>query len=307
MRIVLIIILPILFFLACNSESGSEKSTKKKKTTQEVIQQDFEDRLAQKILAVEVPNEIFYCEEKVLTDLDDVNERLDRELLVNSYWHSNSIQLFKIANRYFPEIEKILKEEGVPADLKFVALAESGLRNVVSPSGAKGMWQFLKGTAKDYDLEVSNTVDERYNLEKATRAAARYLKDAHDDLGSWTLATAAYNIGKPRLKRIIEQQREDNYYNLYLNEETSRYVFRIVALKEIFSNPDKYGFDLNEADLYQPYNTREVVVDSTIKDLALFANNQGVSYKTLKILNPWLRDTELKNRSGKKYLIKLPN
>lgn len=304
MRIFVSVLLITALLSAC---SNFDSNSSKPKTVKEVIQKDIEDRLAQKILAVEIPGEISFCGEKVLTDVVDVTERLDRELLVNSYWHSNSIQLFKIANRYFPEIERILKEEGVPEDLKFVALAESGLRNVVSPSGARGTWQFLKGTAKDYDLEVSSTVDERYNLEKATRAAARYLKNSYEDLGSWTLATASYNIGKPRLKRIMEQQREDNYYHLYLNEETSRYVFRIVALKEIFAHPEKYGFNLKAADLYQPYDTKEVMIDTTINDLALFANQQGITYKALKILNPWLRDTKLRNRSGKEYLIKLPN
>lgn len=294
----------IFLFAACDN---TPKEKKKAKSTQEIIQEEVDNRLAQKIGAIDVPESLFYCGEKVLTNLDDVKERLDRELLVNSYWHSNSIQLFKIANRYFPTIEKILKEEGVPEDLKYIALAESGLRNAVSPSGAHGTWQFLKGTAKDYGLEVSSTVDERYNLEKATVAAARYLKDAYEDLGSWTLATASYNIGRPRLKRIIAQQNESNYYDLYLNEETSRYLLRIVALKEIFSNSEKYGFNLIETDLYEPYSTKTIEIDTSISNLADFANAQGINYKTLKILNPWLRDTNLKNRSGKKYLLKLPN
>lgn len=298
-------LLSILIF-SCTNNNTAVKKQDEKSEIKEIIQKDAEDRLAQKILAVTVPGEVFYCNERVQTEFDDVKERLDRELLVNSYWHSNSIQLFKIANRYFPLIEEVLKEEGVPEDLKFVALTESGLKNVVSPMGAEGPWQFLKGTAKEYGLEVSKTVDERYHLEKATRAAARYLKKAKVDLGSWTLATASYNIGKPRLKRILEQQKQDNYYSLYLNEETARYVFRIVALKEIFTHPKKYGFNLDEEDLYLPYKTKTVMVDSTIDDLVNFALEQNTDYKTLKILNPWLRDTKLKDKSGKEYIIKLP-
>ncbi|MEX2588676.1 MAG: lytic transglycosylase domain-containing protein [Chitinophagales bacterium] len=295
----------LLFLVSCYNTP--EKSGDKSSKVQEIINKDIENRLAQKIMAVEVPGEIYFCNERVHTEFDDVKERLDRELLVNSYWHSNSIQLFKIANRYFPLIEKVLEEEGVPPDLKFVALTESGLKNVVSPRGAEGSWQFLKGTAKEYGLEVSSTVDERYHLEKSTRAAAAYLREAYEDLGSWTLATAAYNIGRPRLKRILKQQKEDNYYALYLNEETARYVFRIVALKEIFTNPEKYGFNLDAADLYQPFQTRSVLIDTSINNLVDFAIGQGINYKTLKILNPWLRDTELKNRSGKEYFIKLPH
>lgn len=298
--------LAALMVLLLLASCGQENGTDQKKSTKEIIQKNMEDQLAQKILAVEIPEEPYYCGEKVLIEIQNVKERLDRELLVNSYWHSNSIQLFKIANRYFPIIEKILEEEGVPKDLRFIALAESGLRNVVSPRGAAGPWQFLKNTAREYDMEVSSTVDERYHLEIATRAAANYLKKAKEDLGSWTLATASYNIGKARLKRIIEQQKQDNYYHLYLNEETSRYVLRIVAMKELFTHPEKYGFDLESADLYQPYDTREVLVDTTVSDLADFAAQQNITYQKLKILNPWLRDTKLRNRSNKEYLIKLP-
>ena len=272
---------------------------------------DTNDRYSSKLLpstkAIKPPLSIDFAGEEVPLELFDVIERLDRELLVNTYWHSNSLQLFKLAARWFPTIEKILKEEGLPDDFKYMALAESGLRNVISSRDAVGMWQFLKSTGREYGLEISRTVDERYHIEKSTRAACKYLKESHEDLGDWTLAAASYNIGKPRLKRLLKNQGVNSYYDLYLNEETERYIFRIVALKAIFSDPEKYGFDLNEEDLYEPIQYCTEIIDHPIKDLAKFATDNGTNYKTLKLLNPWLRDTRLNNSSRKIYNIKLPS
>lgn len=262
--------------------------------------------VAQKVLAIEVPHEMDLAGEPVPLDAFDVKERMDREMLVNTYWHSNSLQLFKLASRSFPVIEPILKEQGVPDDFKYLALAESGLRDVVSPANAAGVWQFLKHTARDYGLQVDGEVDERYHLEKATVAACKYLKDAKDDLGSWTLAAASYNSGKPRIKGLMETQKVTSYYNLYLSEETSRYVFRILALKELFNNPERYGFYLDSTDLYKPLEYQVVTVDSSITDLPTWAIEQGTNYKTMKLMNSWLREPYLNNKSGRTYEIKVP-
>lgn len=262
--------------------------------------------VAQKVLAIKLPDNMSFAGEKMPVEDFDVHERLDRELLVNTYWHSNSLQLFKLAERSFPTIEAILKAEGVPDDFKYLALAESGLRDVVSPANACGVWQFLKGTGKEYGLEVNSVVDERYHLEKATLAACKYLKDAKEELGSWTLAAAAYNAGKPRIKSLMGEQHVDNYYDLYLTTETARYVFRIVALKELFNNPERYGFYLEKDDLYSPIQTRSVTIDTTVNDLPKFAIDHNTNYKTLKLLNPWLRQPYLTNTSGKTYEIKVP-
>lgn len=259
-----------------------------------------------KILPVKLPKYVDFAGEVVPLDIFDVRERLDREMNVNAYWHSNSLSMFKLKNRTFPIIEKILKEEGVPDDFKYLALAESGLRNVVSPSKATGIWQFMEGTGKNFGLQVTEEVDERYHLEKSTRAACKYLKKTKEEFGSWALAAAAYNMGNNGLRKMIENQKMKSYYDLYLNEETSRYVFRIIALKEIFNSPQKYGFYLEQEDLYETIPTRTVTVDSTITDLASFAIEQGSNYKMLKLLNPWLRSDKLTNVNGDKYKIELP-
>jgi hypothetical protein len=214
--------------------------------------------------------------------------------------------MFKRASRWFPVIEPILAEEGVPDDFKYLSVAESGLSNVVSPAKAVGYWQFLQGTAQQYGLEVREGVDERYNIELSTRAACKFLKQGKEKYGSWTMAAAAYNYGQGNLDGQIKRQKEDNYYDLLLNEETARYVFRVSAYKEILSNPGKYGFHFRPGDLYAPYKTITVEVDSTINDIPAFARKNGINYKNLKILNPWLRDNLLSNTKGKVYSIKLP-
>ncbi|GIV33926.1 MAG: murein transglycosylase [Chitinophagales bacterium] len=260
----------------------------------------------QQIVPVEIPAQLDFAGEPVPLDITDVRERLDRELLVNTYWHSNTLQLFKLASRWLSLIEKILQENGIPDDFKYMALAESGFRNVVSPADAVGFWQFLEGAAKDYGLEISVTVDERYDPLLSTLAACRYLNDAYQEFGSWTLAAAAFNMGKKRLKSVLEEQKVTSYYELYLNEETARYVFRVLALKEIFSNPQKYGFFIKPEDLYPPLKYRVVFVDYDIADLAAFAQENKTNYKTLRLLNPWLRKNYLKTQRGKVYQVRLP-
>lgn len=254
----------------------------------------------------EFPSGMDFAGEPVPLENFDTRESLDRELLVNTYWHSQTIQLIKRAHRFFPVIERILAENGIPDDFKYIALAESGLLNVVSPAGAVGFWQFLKGTARDYGLEVNNEVDERYHLEKSTRAACRYIREAHDQFGNWTLVAASFNIGKLGLKKQIEIQREHSYYDLLLGEETERYVFRLLAMKLILNDPGKYGFRIHSGDLYPRIDTRMVQVDSTVHDFAGFAHHFGTNYKMLKYFNPWLRKPYLTNKAGKTYTIVLP-
>jgi len=260
-----------------------------------------------KIFSLNTPKELKFADEEVPLHILDVSEKLDRELLVNTYWQSQSLLFHKRANRWFPVIEPILKENGVPNDFKYLAVIESGLTNVVSPAGATGYWQFLKHTGREYGLEINDEVDERYHVEKSTEAACRYLKDAYELYGSWTLAAASYNMGMTGLNRQMERQQVYNYYDLLLNEETGRYLFRILALKEILSKPSAYGFHFRPKDLYQPYDVRELTVDTAVENFANFAEQQDINYKILKILNPWLRESFMTNPNQKAYRVKVPS
>jgi len=259
-----------------------------------------------KVYALKLPSNLDFSEEAVPLDQPDIRERLDKELLVNTYWQSNMMLLLKRANKYFPTIEPILEEEGVPDDFKYLAVIESALENVRSPKGAKGFWQIMPGTAKEYGLEVNSNVDERYHIEKSTRVACTYLKKAKERLGSWTLAAASYNRGMYGTDRLLSKQLSDNYYDLLLNSETSRYVFRILAVKEIMSNPRAYGFIFDTEDLYQPIPVRKIGLDTAIGNIAQFAKEQSINYKILKIHNPWLIQNHLNNRSRKYYEISVP-
>lgn len=252
-----------------------------------------------------LPDKISLAGEIVPLSDFEVRERLEREIFVNTFWQSQTILLLKKTKRWFPEIEKILKQQGVPDDFKYLALAESGLSNVVSPSNAAGFWQFLPSTAKQYNLTVNAEVDERYHLEKATVAACKYLKEAYAKFGSWNLVAASYNMGIDGLQKQIDTQKQKNYFALLLNDETSRYVLRILALKEIAGNPSKYGFKLENSDFYKPLKSRTFLVDSTITDIAQFAINQKINYKQLKMLNPWLRQNTLTNKAKEKFEIKI--
>jgi len=252
------------------------------------------------------PSSMDFAGEKTPLHLADVKERFDRELIVNANLHGSMIIIVKRANREFPIIEPILKKYGVPDDFKYLAVAESALTNATSSAGAKGFWQFMPATAKERGMEVTDEVDERYHLVKSTEAACQYLLNAKEKMGSWTLAAASYNGGLTGVNRQISSQGENNYYDLLLTEETYRYVFRILALKEIMQNPVMYGFTFRKEELYTVIPTRKVEVDSSISDLAAFAKQQGINYKILKIHNPWLRDKKLTNTSGKKYEIEIP-
>ena len=241
--------------------------------------------------------------EEVPTFMADVQERLDKEMITNMNYHTNTTLVIKRANKVFPIIEPILKKYGVPDDFKYLAVIESSLVNAVSPAGARGVWQFMPATAKEKGMEVSEEVDERYHLEKSSEAACKYLVVAKEKFGSWTLAAASYNGGMGGISKKLEEQQVGSYYDLLLTEETSRYVFRILALKEIMSQSEKYGFKIPNEALYYNVPTRKIVIDSSITDLAQFAKTQGVNYKILKIHNPWLRDKKLTVTTGKKYEI----
>lgn len=252
------------------------------------------------------PAEVDFAGEATPLYISDVRERFERELLVNANLDATTLLNIKRANRAFPIIEPILAKYGVPDDFKYLAVAESALLNAVSPAGAKGVWQFMENTARENGMEVNSEVDERYHLEKSTEAACKYLLGAKQRFGTWTLAAASYNGGITGVGRQIDIQKVTNYYDLLLTEETARYVFRILALKEIMKNPALYGFDVLPEELYKNLPSKKVEVDSTIVDLADFAKSQGINYKILKIHNPWLRDKKLMNASRKKYAIEIP-
>jgi len=271
-----------------------------------------DDNLEKKIIndynvyALNVPEKLDFAGEALPLNNPDILERMDRELLVNTYWQSNGLLMFKRANKYFPIIEPILERHGIPEDFKYLAVIESGLQNVTSPAGAKGIWQIMKTTGRENGLEINENVDERYNLELATEVACNYLLKAKERFGTWTLAAASYNAGMAGISRRLKDQGVDNYYDLLLGQETGRYIFRIVALKEILNNPDRYGFNFRYKDLYSAVPTYKVEVDTVVTDFVGFAERFGINYKILKLHNPWLREKHLNNKSRKKYLIQIP-
>ena len=260
-----------------------------------------------KIVSVPIPDTLSFAGEAIPLDIFYVREALDRELSVNTYWHSSTLQIIKKAQRWFPMYDSILQANNVPLDFKYLSVIESGLANVTSPAGAKGYWQFMKGTAKDYGLEVNKEVDERYNVEKSTEAACKYLLKSYEKFGNWTLVAAAYNAGNRGISKQIERQKAGSFYDLLLSDETSRYIYRIAALKLIFENPEIYGFYLEEEELYPQIPTHMVEINDEVEDFADFAKLHGINYKILKYFNPWLRQNYLKNRKKKTYKIIIPD
>lgn len=252
------------------------------------------------------PIEANFAGEQTPLQIADVRERFDRELLINANLHSSTLLILKRANRVFPIIEPILAKYEVPDDFKYLAVIESSLTNAVSPAGARGIWQFMPDTGREKGMEINEIVDERYHLAKSTEAACKYLISAKQKFGSWTLAAASYNGGMAGISKKMEEQKVSDYYDLLLTDETSRYVFRIIALKEIMKNPSLFGFNLNKNELYSQIPTKTIVVDTTINDLATFAKSQGINYKILKLHNPWLRDKKLSNASKRKYELEIP-
>lgn len=251
------------------------------------------------------PDTFYLAGERVPLERVDVAESFKRELITNTYLHSSTIQILKKIPRVFPVIEPILKKEGIPDDFKYLAVIESSLNpSAVSPAGAVGLWQLMPGTARELKMEVSRDVDERYDIEKSTHAACAYLKKAYKKFGSWTMAAASYNGGMNMLSRQMKAQKEDNYYDLLLNSETARYVYRLLALKQIIENPTLYDFFVSVK--YEPEPCEEIAVKGNVKSWTDFARQHGISYKTLKRFNPWLRRTSLQNSKHKTYYVRIP-
>ena len=253
-----------------------------------------------------LPDTLKFAGEKVPLDVYYVREGLDREILSNMYWHTNTILNMKRAYRFFPVIEPILKRHNIPDDFKYLCVIESNLMNVTSPAKAQGYWQFIKATGKKYGLEISEEIDMRNSLEASTEAACKFLKALYNQFGSWTLAAAAYNCGENGLQRQLNLQEVDNYYDLRLNSETARYVYRIMAMKLIMQNPQDYGFHLRYKDMYPqlPYRTAELKGQNV--DLYQFAKEHNTTYKMLREMNPWIITNKLTNKANKTYTVRLP-
>jgi membrane-bound lytic murein transglycosylase D len=262
------------------------------------------NQFSKPILNPLVPKNIDFAGEKTPLHIADVYERMDREIITNTNFHTSTTLIIKRANKVFPIIEPILKEYNIPDDFKYLAVAESALINAVSSAGARGVWQFMPQTGKEKGLEINDFVDERYHLEKSTIAACKYLQEAKDKYGNWTLAAASYNAGLHGISKQLDGQNADNYYDLLLNEETSRYVFRILALKQIMENQSMYGYHIK--DKYSKIESKTIEVNYSIDNLATFAKENNINYKILKIHNPWLRDKSLPNKTGKTYYLEIP-
>ncbi len=258
-----------------------------------------------KITQLPIPDSAYIFGERVPLENFDTRESLEREILVNVYWQSNTSQFIKKADRYFPIIDSILTKNGITLDFKYLAVAESGLRNVVSPASAAGLWQFLEKTGRECGLEVNQYIDERYHLEKSTEAACKYLKKAYEKFNNWSLVAASYNIGVVGIQKQLNYQYIDSYWDLYTNQETGRYVFRILALKLIMENPEDYGFYYKPEEKYPTYSYKTITIDTTISDVAAFVNSHGSNYKMMKELNPWIRSKSIPNEKRKSYTIKL--
>ncbi len=259
-----------------------------------------------RIVIPEVPQHLEIFGEPVPLYNFEVYERVEREFIVNTYWHSVTILTLKRANRWFPVIEPILEKNNIPDDFKYLCVTESTLLNVTSPKNAVGFWQFKKDAAKQHGLEINKEVDERYSVEKSTEAACKYFNEAYKKFHNWTLVAASYNMGITGIADQLRRQKTHNYYNIVLGEETSRYVPRIIAAKIMMQNPKKYGFDIKPEQLHKPFETTDVIVNGKVKDWADFAKSYGINYKILKLYNPWLRESYLTNKRKKKYHIKIP-
>ncbi|MCB0696427.1 MAG: lytic transglycosylase domain-containing protein [Chitinophagaceae bacterium] len=273
---------------------------------EEVVEVKKNRKLQYKWFVPDLPEQISFAGEPVPLQKWDVRELLQEEILGNSYRHSHTMQILLRSTRYFPVIEQRLRANGVPDDFKYLCVAESSLTPARSPAGARGFWQFMDGTAPRYGLELDKEVDERYHLEKATDAACQYLKEAYAKFGSWTAAAASYNCGVAGYSRNADYQKQDNYYDVLLPDETMHYLFRILAFKYIMTNPEQLGFNIQRDEAYRPIPVRKVTVTESIPDLASFAMYNGTNYRMLKLLNPWLRDQSLTISKGNSYVIDLP-
>lgn len=253
-----------------------------------------------------LPEDITFAGERVPLENFDTRESLEREILTNAYRHSSTILIIKKANRFNPVIEKILAKNNIPDDFKYLVAAESEYNMVVSPAGATGFWQIMPATGKEEGLEINTVVDERYNIEKSTQFACDFFRKSYEKYGSWTMAAASYNGGRAGLDLQVEIQKQHNYYDLLLNDETARYIFRVIAYKLIIENPSAYGFSINRDDLYPEIKYTEVKVDTSVSDFSQFASKFNTNYKFIKYLNPWLRKPYLTAKPHKEYTIKIP-
>jgi hypothetical protein len=285
----------IMFFALC-SFTSAEKNERECSS------------IKQNISSFAIPDSIKFADENVPLSRFDLRERFDREISVIAYQHSFTLLSLKRANRYFPIIEPILKKNGVPTDFKYLALIESNFSNrVVSPAKAAGFWQLMPATAQELGLEVTDEVDERYDIEKSTEAACRYFKRAYAKFADWVVVAASYNAGMGRLSEELQKQQQTKFYDLWMNDETSRYVFRLLAMKAFLAEPQKYGYYLKKDEFYPTVRCTELQVDSAVEDWASFAKAQGVPYGIFKDFNTWLRDRKLQNRAKKTYKILIPN
>ena len=292
---VLFILFSALLFASCSEDAEKLEPIP---LTKENIKNHF--------VLPEVPKEIVFAGEIISLKDVDLKERMDNELIINNFWHSNTILMMKRSNRWLPLIKQIFIDEGVPEDLVYIAVIESGLENVTSPRGAKGFWQFMEGTGKEYGLIINKQMDERYHVEKSTRAACQYLKNAYFKFDSWVLAAAAYNRGMNGLADNLKRQQVKSYFDLSLNSETARYVFRILAVKLVFENPANYGFYLEYESLYPQYITKDVIIDSTIPNLYEWSKERGISIKILRKLNPWIIGKAFEVKKGEIFSFKIP-
>ncbi len=272
----------VFFFVRCNELESSEETTVQ--PTEEI---------SDSFVLPPTPDTVLFCGKQIVMKNFDMKERLDKELIVNTFYHSSTIQALKRANRYFPILEELLKDQGIPEDFKYLCLIESGLTQAVSPAGAKGFWQFMPATAKEFDLRIDKEMDERLHIEKSTLAACSYLKKAFQRFNDWTLVAASYNMGVGGVGKALKDQEVEEYFDLHLNNETSRYVFRILALKVIFEDLENYGFDRENLELYEPIEVRKIELTETTDSLKHWAKEQGSNYHMLKVLNPWIKGDKL--------------
>jgi hypothetical protein len=279
---------------------------KKIEGSREITKDEKKDPSAHDWFAPSLPDKMEFAGEIVPLERWEIREQLDREILYNYYWQNNILYIMKLAGRHFPMIEERLKAHNIPDDFKYLCVAESNLLNATSRAGAVGFWQFMKGTAPAYDIEISSTVDERYNVYKSTEAACEYLKTAYAKFGSWTAAAASYNCGMGGYNSHASFQGTKNYYDLLLPEETQRYIFRILAFKHLMSNSEDLGFRLEKDEKYEPVQVRKITVNRSIPDLSEFAKQNGTNYKMIRMMNPWLRSRSLTVKAGKTYTISVP-
>lgn len=295
-KVSVVIIVALLTLMSC--EEKVEKPQKIQELTAAAIENHF--------VVPEVPNEIIFAGDTISFKDLDLKERMDNELVINNFWHSNTIMMMKRSNRWLPVMKEIFRAENVPEDLVYISVIESGLQNVTSPRGAKGFWQFMERTGDEYGLIINSQMDERYHVEKSTRAACQYLKTANEKFGSWILAAASYNLGMYGMADNLKRQKVDNYFDLSLNSETARYIFRLMAIKLVFENPSNYGFYINNESLYPQYKTKDVIIDTSIPNLYEWSIEHGITIKILRRLNPWIKGKDFIVEDGEVYTFKIP-